>query len=279
MNRMIYLGKQIFQKICIQLIIIMAVTVTLPVKSNSRAPKAVNAPPGSILYAYSKNIKLLGEKLEITCENRCSIRANYKINSIQKGGYLFAFVLPASVDLEIFQGQKVISIKSKPDLSRKELSDFRTVVQYSGSKNYGYGLPHVAEFLLNLEEGIQEIEIRYQMRPGQSETGFGYFSFGDSDFWGIVEYDLWPAKEWVSENFQLTFEMSIPEERKFFIWGIHRKLTCFGLQKNGYEIKNLEPQESFYHSGKKVLVLRYQFGSKFPDILRCTYKLKEPLYR
>lgn len=257
----------------------MAVTVTLPVKSNSRAPKAVNAPPGSILYAYSKNIKLLGEKLEITCENRCSIRANYKINSIQKGGYLFAFVLPASVDLEIFQGQKVISIKSKPDLSRKELSDFRTVVQYSGSKNYGYGLPHVAEFLLNLEEGIQEIEIRYQMRPGQSETGFGYFSFGDSDFWGIVEYDLWPAKEWVSENFQLTFEMSISEERKFFIWGIHRKLTCFGLQKNGYEIKNLEPQESFYHSGKKVLVLRYQFGSKFPDILRCTYKLKEPLYR
>ncbi|QYY61804.1 hypothetical protein [Leptospira interrogans] len=274
MNRMIYLGKQIFQKICIQLMITMAVTVTLPIKSNSRAPKAVKAPPGSILYAYSKNVKLLGEKLEITCENRCSIRANYKINSIQKGGYLFAFVLPESADLEIFQDQKVISVKSKPDLSRKELFDFR-IVQYNWNKSYG--LPHVAEFLLNLEEGIQEIEIRYQMRPGQNETGFGYLSFGDSDFWGVVEYDLWPAKEWVSENFQLTFEMSIPEERKFFIWGIHRKLTCFGLQKNGYKIKNLGLQESFYHSGKKVL--RYQFGSKFPDILRCTYKLKEPLYR
>lgn len=212
MNKMIYLGKQIFQKICIQLMITMAVTVTLPIKSNSRAPKAVKAPPGSILYAYSKNVKLLGEKLEITCENRCSIRANYKINSIQKGGYLFAFVLPESADLEIFQDQKVISVKSKPDLSRKELFDFR-IVQYNWNKSYG--LPHVAEFLLNLEEGIQEIEIRYQMRPGQNETGFGYLSFGDSDFWGIVEYDLWPAKEWVSENFQLTFEMSIPEERKF----------------------------------------------------------------
>ncbi|EMK13145.1 hypothetical protein [Leptospira kirschneri] len=270
---MIYFWKLIFRKICIRSIVLLTV-ITLPVKSNSRAPKAVDALPGSILYAYSKNVKLLGEKLEITCENRCLIRANYKINSIQKGGYLFAFVLPASADLKIFQGQKVISVKSKPDLSRKELSDFRTV-QYNGSKSYG--LPHVAEFLLNLEEGIQEIEIRYQMRPGQNETGFGYFSFGDSDFWGVVEYDLWPAKEWVSENFQLTFEMSISEEQKFFIWGKRRKLACFGLQKNGYEMKNLGPQESFYHSGKKVL--RYQFGSNFPDILRCTYKLKEPLYR
>ncbi|EMY25022.1 hypothetical protein LEP1GSC115_2186 [Leptospira interrogans serovar Australis str. 200703203] len=51
----------------------------------------------------------------------------------------------------------------------------------------------------------------------------------------------------------------------------------FWITKNGYKIKNLGLQESFYHSGKKFYVI--QFGSKFPDILRCTYKLKEPLYR
>ncbi|WP_036097755.1 hypothetical protein [Leptospira noguchii] len=270
---MIYFWKPIFRKICIRSMVLLTV-ITLPIESNSRAPKKIHAAPGSILYAHSKNVKLLGEKLEIACEYRCSIRANYKINSIQKGSYLFAFVLPASANLEIFQGQKIISVKSKPDLSRKEFSDSMRV-QYNGNKSYG--LPHVAEFSLNLEEGIQEIEIRYQMRPGQNETGFGYFSFGDSDFWGVVEYDLWPAKEWVSENFQLTFEMSVPEEREFFILGRRRKLACFGLQKNGYETKNLGSLESFYHSGKKVL--RYQFGSKFPDILRCTYKLKEPLYQ
>ncbi|EMO24777.1 hypothetical protein LEP1GSC170_0213 [Leptospira interrogans serovar Bataviae str. HAI135] len=49
--------------------------------------------------------------------------------------------------------------------------------------------------------------------------------------------------------------MSVPEEREFFILGRRRKLACFGLEKNGYETKNLGSLESFYHSGKKFYVI------------------------
>ncbi|KXZ31722.1 hypothetical protein AYB33_01980 [Leptospira santarosai] len=37
-----------------------------------------------------------------------------------------------------------------------------------------------------------------------------------------------------------------------------------------------EKLESFYHSDKRIL--RYEFDSKFPDIFRCRYDLKEALY-
>ncbi|WP_032930535.1 hypothetical protein [Leptospira santarosai] len=272
---MMFFGKPVFRNICIQSILIIVTAVVFPLQSNSRAPKAVSAAPGSVLFSDSKNVRLVEETLRIFCEDRCSILANYKIESIQKGRFLFTFVLPASAALKVFQGQKVISVASKPDLSIQRLAaSMKVQKQYSGFKNYDF--PHVGEFQLDLEKGIQEIEIRYSMRPGQDETGFGYFSFGDSDFWGVVEYDLWPAKEWISENFRLTFEMSVPENPSFFLGG-KREVTCFDLGKNDSTAKRLEPRESFYHSDKRIL--RYEFDSKFPDIFRCRYDLKEALYR
>ncbi|WP_061249424.1 hypothetical protein [Leptospira alstonii] len=250
--------------------------------SNSRAPRAVNAAPGSVLFSKSKEVRLEEEKLFIHCENLCSIKAVYRIHSEQKGSYLFSFVLPASATLEVLHNRNGISTVSKAEKSIKELSPYLKELADSmkEQKKYPehkvYDTPHVAEFQLNLEKGIQEIEIRYVMRPGQNETGFGYLSFGDSDFWGVIEYDLWPAKEWISKNFHLTFEMSVPENRKFFFWG-RRNLTCFDLGKNDYQIKELNPEHSSGRSGKRVN--RFQFGAEFPDILRCTYDVDGPLYR
>ncbi|EMY76273.1 hypothetical protein LEP1GSC060_1469 [Leptospira weilii serovar Ranarum str. ICFT] len=257
-------------------------TPILSLQSNSRAPRAVNAAPGSVLFSKSKEVRLEEEKLFIHCENLCSIKAVYRIHSEQKGRYLFYFVLPASATLEILHNRNGISSVSKAEKSIKELSPYLKELADSmkEQKKYPehkvYDTPHVAEFQLNLEKGIQEVEIGYVMRPGQNETGFGYLSFGDPDFWGVIEYDLWPAKEWISKNFRLTFEMSLPENRRFFFWG-RRNLTCFDLGKNDYKTKELNPEHSSARSDKRVF--RFQFGSEFPDILRCTYDLDGPLYR
>ncbi|WP_156781907.1 hypothetical protein [Leptospira tipperaryensis] len=241
--------------------------------SNSRAPESVTAAPGSILFSKSKNVRLEEEKLSIFCEDKCSIKATYKINSLQKGDYLFSFVLPASATLEILHNQKRISVASKEKKSLKILSQ----AMREQKKEYGqwkpFDIPHIAEFQLELPVGIQELEILYTMRPGQNETGFGYLSFGNSDFWGVIEYDLWPAKEWVSENFKLTFEMSVQEERSFFFFG-RRTVECFDakdLRRN-----KLEPSEETFKSGNRILT--YRFGFQFPDVLRCFYDMDGALY-
>ncbi|TGM56701.1 hypothetical protein EHQ97_11580 [Leptospira adleri] len=242
-------------------------------QSNSRAPRSVTAAPGSVLISKSKNVRLEAEKLSIVCDDECSIKANYRIHSLKKGDYLFSFVLPASATLEILHNQKRISVKSKEKKSLKALSRSMREQRMKYEESKTFDTPHIAEFQLTLPVGIQEVEIRYAMRPGQDETGFGYLSFGDSDFWGVIEYDLWPAKEWLSENFQLTFEMSVPEDRSFFFFG-RRTVECFDAKD--FSWKELEPSEELFKSGNRILT--YRFGFQFPDVLHCIYDMDGPFY-
>ncbi|AVQ12234.1 Uncharacterized protein XB16_1906 [Leptospira santarosai] len=248
------------------------ILVFFPLQSNSRAPKSVTAAPGSALLSKSKNVRLEAEELSIFCDDECSIKAKYRIHSLKKGYYLFSFVLPASATLEILHDRKRISVVSKAKNSLKELSRSMRIQkwEYGGAPFDG---PHVGEFQLELSVGIQEVQISYSMYPGQDETGFGYLSFGDSDFWGVIEYDLWPAKEWGSENFQLTFEMSVPEERSLFLFG-RRTVRCFDPKDS--HGKNLKPSEEKFKDGNRILT--YRFGFQFPDVLRCFYDMDRAFY-
>ncbi|RHX86866.1 hypothetical protein DLM78_11115 [Leptospira stimsonii] len=249
--------------------------VFFPLQSNSRAPQSVTAAPGSVLLSKSKNVRLEAEELSIFCDEECSIKAKYRIHSLKKGFYLFSFVLPASARLEILHDQKRISVVSKAKNSLKELSRSMRIQKwkYGGDTGAPFDNPQVGEFQLELSVGIQEVQISYSMYPGQDETGFGYLSFGDSDFWGVIEYDLWPAKEWVSENFQLTFEMSVPEEKSLFFFG-RRNVRCFD-PKDSPE-KRLEPSEEKFKYGNRILI--YRFGFQFPDVLRCFYDMDRAFY-
>ncbi len=173
--------------------------LSLPASANFRAPRETHESPSSALYAPTPKPIVREERLEIGCEGEgCRIEAVYRVESAVPRRVTLEFIVPDGVTIEARVGASTASVAARAF----DPGDARERDARRGLFHEPLEALHKASFEASLEAGITEITVRYAQPVSSQERGQGYFHAGSPV--GLVQYELWPLKEWtLADDFAL----------------------------------------------------------------------------
>jgi hypothetical protein len=230
--------------------------------ANSPAPIVIEAGPSYALKATAPDLIVQKEDLEIHCQfSYCNVHASYEINSPKDMSLAFQFILP-----------------SKNEISPK-INEVAATVSGLALLPGGSEAPlFQAGFQGYLKAGKNILSVRY-LQPLKMNLRRGYVlssAEGDSSF----RYIFSPLKEWkLGDNFSLKIKV---------LWDLPRRNFFSRLFGGGYrEILCNEDEIVAKQSSDRVLsvpngeaqVMEFEFGSSFPDELKCSGSLSPELSR
>lgn len=227
-------------------------SVSAPAGANLRAPIYKVAAPSTALKAAAPDLTVEGEHLSLKLGSPYSgsestswndlreaeIDAVYQVRASAPGAapVSFEFVMartPSAVEALINgKAVQVTQPTSKPIERGKQRQpdDESASVHFEGV----------------LQEGANELRVRYRQPLGKYEMHYGYFI--SSTWASAVEYELWPLHEWqLAPDFRLQVEVSFADDT----WGARRVLfgSHYTLELLTYEGKDEKPEYGCYRGG------------------------------
>ena len=223
------------------LALVFCLGVSAPAEANLRAPIYVEVPPSAALKPATPDLIVEGEHLsfklgrpyagsESTAYDdlrQAEIEAVYQVRASAPAAapVAFEFIMPSvpnAVEV-LINGKAVPAHQAAPKPIEKDKprtrEDELVSVRFEGA----------------LQEGSNELRVRYRQPLGKYEMRYGYFT--SSTWASAVEYELWPLHEWqLAPDFRLQVEVSFADDTaglRRVLFGSHYKLELLGYEGIG----------------------------------------------
>lgn len=236
------------------------------VDANLRAPLRVVESPSSALYTPGGAVEVVAEALAFRCDaNACRVEATYDLRAAEAAAVTLTFISPVAgpVAVELLApGGEAVSILAQAHLAESLDAREQAIMEGGAWRDVPV---YRASFDAPLPAGPSQIAVSYQQELTLEERGHSYFSDGDLLY--LVEYHLWPIKEWRADpELAVELEISIPREAPGMWARLWRSFASIGCAA-------LDGDPSI--SSRRVQVgdrLEYHATvpkERLPDVLRC----------
>ncbi len=232
------------------LALVVCLGASAPAGANMRAPIWKDTRPSAALKVAVPELIVEGEHLSVmlgrpysgssselwNVQREAEIEAVYRVRAQKAAPAAFEFVMartPSAVEVSI-NGKTVPATQStaKPAESDNE----RRRPDESAS----------AHFDGVMQEGVNELRVRYRQPVAMYETDYGYFK--SSKWASAVAYELWPLHEWpLATDFRLQIEVSFADDTS----GLRRALfgSRYAFEVLGYAGVEERPDAQCYRLG------------------------------
>lgn len=240
--------------------------------ANIRAPIIVDRAP-TRLTAADASLRVLAESLEFHCpaafkgnrdmkafaERTCDATIRYRVESAGIKAK-FSFFFSGQGEVKWRAAEKTSLVKPRA----VKIEDKRSC--WSCPEDMRHVL--VAQEVLELPAGKQDITIEYKQALSYFESGHSYFS--DGKWQQEFTYELWPIAEWQWANdFSAELKFSVAMRPGFLGIGYKGDIMRCAIDENGTQTEL--PLTAPRQEGIRRMVTARIVLAKKPQRLRCSY--------